>query len=196
MLRREQEAVIFLAHVFPFDKDSPGPMMIESLDINPTLVRVCNNCFEESEGGGVMFSGAIKKSPWKRIPPTLAGSVKLVVRHWDDASQSILVRCVDAHEYFRLIGWDISMFKARGPFTAVGGFDDIELLANMAGNAWSAFQYAGIFVAHVATAGKFRKEKPFDDNSQGGASGSSGDPARIEDEEICVSSSEQSSEQS
>jgi hypothetical protein len=157
MLPRERESCVFLAHVFAIDMNMSLPV-IEFLDANPTLSRVCSSCFDEK--------GVLKKSPWRPTPPTLVGSMKLILRYpttRDDGSVIIHVRCAEGFEYMSCIGWSPSMYGAavgKGKGEVEGGFEAHEMLANLAGNAWSCYQYAPHMIATIATAGRFRQENP------------------------------------
>jgi hypothetical protein len=163
MFRREQEATVFLNSVFPMPKD----VQIQFIDVNPTLSRLCNGCFHEDAETARL---SIKKSPWQDAPPTLVGSMKLVLRERvpDSTSTSsssssaqkttIRVRIAEGFEYMRCIGWDDSMFKNYNFNAAAAAPYDIgpsELLSNLAGNAWSCFHYAPVLMAEIATAGKY-----------------------------------------
>eukprot|EP00969_Alexandrium_andersonii_P062798 2765357-Alexandrium_andersonii.AAC.1 len=95
------------------------------------------------------------KSPWRPRPPTLVGSMKLIVRH--EALGGLVVRVVEPHELLRLIGWDTKLVRPmRG--AALTDYQLVELVSNMCGNAWSAFQYAAVAMAMTACAGKFMRD--------------------------------------
>ena len=49
-------------------------------------------------------------------------------------------------EQMRMIGWADSMFANDGHHLQDSDFDYVELLGNMAGNAWSVFHYAPVQV--------------------------------------------------
>lgn len=157
MLPREREACVFLSHVFSMDLNMQL-LVIEFLDGNPTLSRLCSACFDDN--------GDLKKSPWRRTPPTLVGSMKLFLRYpmiRDDGSEIIQVRCAEGFEYMNCIGWSSSMYGAavgKGKGEVEGGLEAHEMLANLAGNAWSCYQYAPHLIATIATAGRFRDAAP------------------------------------
>ena len=171
MLPREQEVAVILNEAFPM----PQRGRVQFIDVNSSLVRLCNGCFDEE-------SGEIKKSPWKDRPPTLTGSTKLLLRYRldsqgdeDETSDGVTIRVADAHEYMRCIGWDIGTFSAK---TVEPKYDDAkvafattELHANMVGNAWSMFQYIPLKMSLVATAGMYQHQAR---NDNKGASSSSG----------------------
>ena len=112
--------------------------------------------------------------PWRdeTCLPTLVGSMKLLLRT-RHPNGHVTVRLAEAFEYARGIGWEDEMWVKyeEGAFASPGsGFAFIELVANMAGNAWSALQYAAVHTALVATAGKFCGVQDTGDAGSGGGS--------------------------
>ena len=69
------------------------------------------------------------------------------------------VRCLEGMEYMRLLGWADSDWKPfRWKQVWDDAFDHTEGLANMAGNAFSGFQYAAHYMALMATWGRFGQQ--------------------------------------
>ena len=151
LLRREAEASWYLHKVFPVSMQGPDRTMpiLEFIDINPTIVRVIASCFDENR--------TVKKSPWKLgAPPTLVGSSKIIVRATVSSSKTLPIRVLDGIEYFRLIGWDDGDWRK---FDWSSSWENewlcTEGLANLAGNAFSAYQFGPWQMAMMATYGKF-----------------------------------------
>jgi hypothetical protein len=145
MFRREAESTVFLHLVFP-PLEEEG--MIEFLDINLSLPRLTAGCFTEL--------GETKKSAWRRRPPTMTGSSKIVVRARLEGK--CLIRCLDGVEYFRMMGWcdsDWVSFRWETIFDDV--FHFTETMSNLAGNAFSAFHYGAFEAALLSTWGKYGK---------------------------------------
>ncbi len=70
-------------------------------------------------------------------------------------------RCLEAVEYMALQGWDVCWWQWSGGFTwrhlVLGDNPQkfVELIASMAGNAMSIWQYVPIHLAAMATVGHF-----------------------------------------
>ncbi|CAK0809841.1 unnamed protein product, partial [Prorocentrum cordatum] len=152
---RERESLAFLHWRFPFDVAN-GAEYAEFIEINTSLPRLLQGCVEpDSE------YERFKKSPWRPTPGTLIGSGKIAVRYAYDGA--IVVRLLEPVEYLRCIGWGSSfcemqlfsqsaMHALNPPLTQASYAD---LIADMAGNAWSAYSYAAVRTALIATSGKY-----------------------------------------
>jgi hypothetical protein len=110
--------------------------------------------------------GMPKKSPWRlAIPPTMTGSTKIVMRRTvtdmvgSTKMVGSLVRCLDAIEYFRLMGWFDDDWRPIADWRSI--FEDVchltETIANLAGNAFSAWQYGAWQMALISTVGMYQK---------------------------------------
>ena len=161
MFDREAEVVILCDIIF-----APRSVM-EFMDINPTVDRLLQGCIDEE-------TGIVKKSPWRATPPTLTGSTKLAIRmlvDTDTQNNSLenheppaayqrrrKIRLAEGFEYFRLQGWDDSMWTPVQPSDLPDcPMDYIELLSNLAGNGWSAFHYIPVQMSLLATIGRYHK---------------------------------------
>ena len=125
---------------------------MEFLDINPVLTRVV--------GSHLAFEPR-NTSPWRLTPPTLTGSSKIAVRFKKQdlgfPSSTWFVRILEAFEYMRLQGWGDEQWNAYDiDETTPKGVYFLELIANMAGNAFSVFHYGPVVQALLATFGKFK----------------------------------------
>ena len=109
-------------------------------------------------------------SPWKNTCPTLVGSGKIVLRYCDPLRvvaggglAGYQVRALESFEYMRLIGWgdeewvtqDGDAGWRRRITDSEDEHDFSELLANLAGNAYSVFHFGPLQMALLATYGKF-----------------------------------------
>ena len=159
MTHRQCQVIIYVDKLFPIAKDA----YIECLDLSPTLMRILTGCEDTDEAIGnesstASHESAVVKSPWKPHPMTLTGATVLALRIRTDCG--IRIRLAEAFEHFRLMGWEDSMWRQP----AVGhkmesDVDFIELLTNMAGNAWSALHYCPVTLCLMSTIGKFMKGK-------------------------------------
>ena len=154
---RERESLLFLHLRFPFNTFKQA----EYVEINTSLPRLLQGSVEPDSD-----YKRFKRSPWRTTPGTLIGSGKVAVRYVDPASQAYVVRLLEPLEYLACIGWDItfcgqhyfslesleSIPDVNPPFTIASYAD---LIGDMAGNAWSAYSYAAVRTALMATSGKF-----------------------------------------
>jgi len=152
MLPREQESAVFLMRAWP---DLGSNRDFEFLDLNPTLPRVLGNRLEDA-------SPCPTNSPWRAAPPTQTGSARLMIRYVVDGE--VKGRLAETVELMRCILWCDNMFKAYDADATVprpstiDPLDTYDLISNLAGNAWSGFQYAAIKISLVATAGTFMQD--------------------------------------
>ena len=147
---REVEACIFLHSVFPPPEAPDEKPMLEFIDINPTVTRIIGGCLSPDN------LGTTKRSPWVfGKPGTVVGSMKCVVRVTTAADSHL--RCLDGIEYFRLIGWEDRDWKPLAVWGSI--FEDVfqltEGLANLAGNAFSAWQWIAFQMAILSTWGNY-----------------------------------------
>ena len=147
LLPREVEAVFFVHAVFP----PPKTDSVQFLDINPVLGRVLASHLDDTTS-----QPKVGSSPWRDRAPTLTGSLKLVVRFVMEGV--VKVRAAEAFEYMRLCGWDDSCWNVEA-MTALEevSVDRVELLENMAGNAFSLWHYGPWMSALLITLGRFGK---------------------------------------
>ena len=123
---------------------------MEFIDVNPALSRILKSHVDDDSHAPNRLS-----SPWRKSLPTLTGSCKVVVR-WLSPDGIIQLRALEGWEYFRLIGWDDSMWwVSRQPRAEERPDDYADLVRNMAGNAYSFFHYAPWMLATIATYRKF-----------------------------------------
>ena len=131
----------------------PGEDVLEFCDGNQSLQRLIAN---------VSDFGDVKQSPWiLNHPNTLVGSMKVFVR-WTyqvekNGNRESKVRLLEGMEYMRLLGWADSDWKQPFHWKQVWKdvFQHTDGLANMAGNAFSGFQYAAHYMALMATWGRY-----------------------------------------
>lgn len=126
-------------------------------------------------------------TPWRDRLPTLTGSCKVVTRY--RINSGIEIRTLEGFEYMRLIGWDDSYWRLdeQSIHPEERDIDYPELLANMAGNAYSVWHFGPWAIASLATFGKFYVDK----GSASEAEAASEDAFRVEsaDTESVMSSS-------
>ena len=159
---------------FPFDSEKQA----EFVEINTSLPRLLASCVEPDSD-----YKQYKKSPWRTTPGTLIGSGKVAVRYAAPAGSKpdVVVRLLEPLEYLACIGWDITFCEQQffnlktlqkiKPDCTVAEYAD--LIGDMAGNAWSAYSYAAVRTALIATSGKFMPEQGAVDVS--GDAGEDGD---------------------
>ena len=145
MLPRESEVVYFLNSTWPKMHSA-----LEFIDVNQSLPRILSDDFaaRTCEDPG--------PSPWRSVPPTLVGSMKFVLRA-EMPNGDIMIRCLEGFEYFRLLGWGDSWFCAMGCIEHGLKSDEefIDVATNLAGNAWSGYQYAAVMMAQIAVSGLY-----------------------------------------
>ena len=148
--KREVEAAIYLHVVFePRELGPREKILCEYLDVNLSLTRATNGCFSAV--------GEVIRSPWRERPPTLTGHTKILMRVVRCPSRAAAeglpefeLRAWDSMEYFRAIGWADSDWSVP----AVGPDAPPNLLANLAGNAYSGWQCGAFQMALTSAAGK------------------------------------------
>jgi hypothetical protein len=156
MLPQQYELVVFVDIVFPPTATATAEEIhLEFLDANPTLVRTLPNNIDMAT---VMDSPDLRRqmSPWKKTPPTLVGSVKVAVRVVQGSTSTI--RILEGFEYMRMIGWDDACWAGElsaNDRPSMSTAEEVELLANLAGNAYTAFHYMPWNMALLATFGKY-----------------------------------------
>ena len=166
MLPREREQLIFLDRVFP-----PPPLpaehwkYFEFLDINSSMQRLIKTHLNSE-------TGETKGTPWRTSAPTLVGSGKIVmrftVREADKAAAQgkLWTICVfECWEEARMAGWDDTWWSAE---SQVHTHEDVELVSNLFGNMFSAFNYVPFFCSLVSCWGKFHKGCVAADRGSGG----------------------------
>ena len=98
--------------------------------------------------------------PWKHQSPTQVGSGRLVCRYrltgaqlTTRAPKKFGVRLLEPFEQMRCIGWSDSMWRhARDSWST---YDKLELIPEMAGNAFCIFHYLPVCCALFSTWGRF-----------------------------------------
>lgn len=124
LLPREVEAAWLLHNMFwPMAEG----IKVEYLDINATASRILVP-FLDSDG-----RPKAGKTPWRREPPTLTGSMRLILRYIGPGDR-VRIRAADAFEEMRLIGWqdsysNVSEMPPASHITA----EKLELYSNLAG---------------------------------------------------------------
>lgn len=155
LLPREVEAAWLVHKMFPMAEG----VDIEYLDINATAQRIVLGYLDED--------GAPKpgRSPWRAAPPTLTGSLRLILRYVGTTGR-VRIRTVDAFEAMRLIGWEDEFWNVGDmPPAADLTAETLELYENMAGNAYSAWHYGPWMCALLATAGRFGKQEGLEEDA-------------------------------
>jgi len=159
LLPRQRELAWFLSHVFR------PRWTVEFVDVQPSMMRLVAPCLN-GENGGIRDD----KTPWRNSPPVLTGTSRILVRHLVgdqvvqrevDANDSNEVgkmefstRMLECFESLRLMGWcDDAWKKHRN--TKVTSPEQLELIMNIAGNAFSAWAYLPCEMALLATWGTF-----------------------------------------
>lgn len=140
---REQEAAYILHKFFP----PPQTDALQFVDINPVVGRLLNSHMDDSDhpkpGNG----------PWRATLPTLTGSLKLLIRETKAGVST--VRTIDGLESMRLIGWCDSCWDPQHASNITeGGVEGLQLIENLAGNAFSIFHYGPWVCALLAALGK------------------------------------------
>ena len=187
---REAESLFFLVTCFDFvdvdaDSDTKQQSDFEFLDINHQLPRILTSTFDIEEDGSV----TVKRSPWKKRPPTLVGSSKIAVRTKKAGVKGTTTRLLEAVESLLMQGWDESYFvhpKDPNWWTTIPGVDGnphkfIDLICNMSGNAFSVFHCVPLTLCTMALMGKYTKvhqdepQQGDDNSSEGEDNGEAGD---------------------
>ena len=88
-------------------------------------------------------------------PPTLVGSGRLVVRRTKRSEGIREVRLVEPFELMRMIGWCGDCWQPLSNKFLASGIEALELVSNLAGNAYSLFHVGPVQLASLATLGKF-----------------------------------------
>ena len=146
-LPREQELITFIDRACPPLQNNAG--RLEFVDVNPRLERVVSAHIN-------MDDGKLKGFPWVwDCPGTRVGSGKICMRYSKPGAKSTYgIRCLESFEEMRMLGWDDSFWSPAGT-RAFQSYEDVELISNIAGNAFSAFNCVPFFCSLLSTAGKF-----------------------------------------
>ena len=120
---------------------SIGKGAVQFLDIQPQLKWII----------GPELHPESRRNPWKDSCPTLVGSGKILIRHFDALGKAA-VRILEAFEYFRLVGWGDADWARVDDGHKI---EFLELCAKLAGNALSLFQYGPVQLALMATYGRY-----------------------------------------
>ena len=154
LLPREVDAAYLLHSIFAY-VGLGNIAGVEYIDINPTLTRIVRGYVDVD----TQKPHNVDRSPWRDRPPTLTGSLALLLRYKDPGSGKVVVRAAEAWEYMRLQGWEDNCWKVDAmPAGDTVKEEDLELIANMAGNAYSVYHYGPWLCALLATWGQFAKE--------------------------------------
>lgn len=135
---RESEVIHFAQAMFP-------PQAVntwEFFDTNHTFERNFRYPWTEEQSQ--------PRNPWKRWVPTLTTASSMVCRVQHSGESEVIFKRLHGLECMRLIGWDLGHFKNGSPFA--DGVVTPELLADLAGNAWSAFAYLPLAIAAFGAA--------------------------------------------
>lgn len=136
--QREAELVCFCNRGFPLKEES----VWEFFDSHHSFERLLNwtsACGDVTE----------LKSPWKRYVPTMVGTSSIACRCLQGGN--LIFKELHGLEAMRLIGWDLGHWKNnQNPFGNASVTP--ELLVDMAGNAWSSFQFLPIAIAGFGAA--------------------------------------------
>ncbi|CAK0874683.1 unnamed protein product, partial [Prorocentrum cordatum] len=153
MLPREFELAVMSHVLFPM---AIGTQM-EFFDVNQSTQRTIKRHLDEDTYRPKSVTGdAVAPSPWSSRPPTLVGSMTMIVRY--RSSGVVHVRAVEPIELFTMIGWDATMWKRRNDQTK--DFSYLDMISNMAGNAYSLFHLGPWAIASLSTFGRFYEPSP------------------------------------
>jgi hypothetical protein len=146
MLPREREAAAFCHIVWPPNT----PVDLAFLDVNQSLGRLIGSCLDDQS------LAKPDSTPWRPRPPTLVGSGKVLARIPDKVGSGCHLRVLEGFEYMRLIGWADDCWQTPpADLDSRNSCDHAELLANMAGNAFTMFHYGPFQLALISTFGRF-----------------------------------------
>ena len=148
LLPRECE-VAWMANRFWKPTSSDG---VEFFDINPQTNWVFKSYMTLDMVLTEELLEDFPRGPWRTSPPTMAGSTKIFMRY--STSNGFQCRCWEGVEYFRALGWhdDAWRLPTADALNCVTGS---ELLANLAGNAFSLYHYGPFVISTLATFGRF-----------------------------------------
>lgn len=123
---------------------------IEYIDANAALGRLVMSHVDEATGQPKGTG-----SPWRASVPTLTGSIKLAIRR--TVSGKSRIRLAESFESLRLIGWSDDCWAHGDVWKAHGASREeaCDLLSNLAGNAFSAYQYGPWLAALLVTMGRY-----------------------------------------
>ena len=152
LLARELEVVYILDMLWPPVHD------LEFADVNPASSRIWEKHLDHD--GKVRTDSHAGDGPWKHQSPTQVGSGRLVCRYrltgaqlTTRAPKKFGVRLLEPFEQMRCIGWSDSMWRhARDSWST---YDKLELIPEMAGNAFCIFHYLPVCCALFSTWGRF-----------------------------------------
>ena len=153
MLPRETELSCLIDKLFKPMSD------LEFADINMCYKWTMAPCEDEN---GDLKPGA---TPWKSQAPCQVGSGKLICRYRLDGDESVehhpyefAVRVLEPFEQLRMIGWADEFYCH--PAHVIWSLEDLELLVNLAGNAFTVFHWFPVYCSTLATWGKFLQDDP------------------------------------
>jgi len=170
---REFEMLLYLDRMFPPPCNQAADGIVEFVDVNPTISRLMTTHVEEdtfylkdkslpppgNPSGG--------RGPWHLKMPTLVGSGRLVVRHFEPDTGRSVCRVAEVWEEFRAIGWGLEEWRNDCPDQLKEWSQKQLILAsNMAGNAYSFFHYGPTLAATLAVYAHYNSYSGFDSASE------------------------------
>ena len=151
LFAREIEACWFAHSLFP-PRAHDG---LEFIDINPQTTRLMQPFLTEDMTVKESAQGPEGRSPWREKLPTLAGSTRLVIRVTRMGASTI--RLAESFEMMRLIGWDDKQWARPNASGMAMGVQGLDIISNMAGNAFSLWHFGPWQCALLSTYGQFCK---------------------------------------
>ncbi|MDA8583005.1 hypothetical protein N9L68_02205 [bacterium] len=177
MLPREREVAVYCDVAFPPVPALDNNQVYEFFDLNLTLARTVGPHLDENS------KPKQGQTPWKRHPPTLVGSGKVVMRAHHPKSGRFEIRILEAFECMRLIGWSDSLWKPLPSHLRTVEF--LEVISNAAGNVFCVFHFLPWNLALLSTYGYYVQ-----------AHGGDEAEPECEEEDVGINASTESSTQS
>ena len=128
---------------------------LEFIDINPQTTRLMQPFLKEDMTVKENAKGPEGRSPWREKLPTIVGSTRLVIRVTRMGAST--VRLAESFEMMRLIGWDDKQWARPNASGMAMGVEGLDLISNMAGNAFSMWHFGPWQCALLSTYGQFCK---------------------------------------
>ena len=152
MYSREMELTVLVEALWPSRQTTGQCEQFEFFNVNTDATRLLKSYLDPER----LRRDDSLRGPWMPRPCTLVGSGKMVVRISRGEGLDPIIRCMDAIEYMRMIGWPDDAWKPLQP--SLSTLEGMDMAANLAGNAFSVFHFGPWAMATLATVGRFHKD--------------------------------------
>jgi hypothetical protein len=152
MFSREMELAVLVDTLWPSRQAADQCEQLEFFNVNTDATRLLKSYLDQDR---VRREDSLQ-GPWGARPWTLVGSGKMVVRISRGGGLDPIIRCMDAIEYMRMIGWSDDAWTPL--VQSLSTLDGMDMVANLAGNAYSVFHFGPWAMSTMATVGRFHKD--------------------------------------